>query len=83
MRKESVKKIAVFDQGHPVFYQLMTKARELFDGDDTEFIRISCEDPNPMIVTDRVEAIVRHFFRTPFSVFDDKDSCLFCFLNYI
>lgn len=45
MKKESVKKIAVFDQGHPVFWQLMTKAKELFggEGSDVEFLRIACE----------------------------------------
>ena len=40
MMNQPVKKIAVFDQGHPVFWQLMTKAKELFP-QDTEFIRIA------------------------------------------
>lgn len=44
MKKKSVKKIAVFDQGAPVFFQLMTKAKELFDGQDAEFIRIACDE---------------------------------------
>lgn len=40
MNNQSVRKIAVFDQGHPVFWQLMTKAKELFP-QDAEFIRIA------------------------------------------
>ena len=40
MTNRPVKKIAVFDQGHPVFWQLMTKAKELFP-QDAEFIRIA------------------------------------------
>ena len=42
MRIQNVKKVMVLDQGHPVFYQLMTRAKELFGGQDTEFIRADC-----------------------------------------
>ena len=41
MKKESVKKIIVVDQGHPVFFQMMTKARKLFGTDDVDYIRLS------------------------------------------
>ena len=44
MMNQPVKKIAVFDQGHPVFWQLMTKAKELFPEKDVEFIRIAAAD---------------------------------------
>lgn len=43
MRKDTIKKIAVFDQGHPVAEQLMAKAESLFDAGQTEFVRIARE----------------------------------------
>lgn len=43
MRKDTIKKIVVFDQGHPVAEQLMAKAESLFDAGQTEFVRIVCE----------------------------------------
>ena len=35
MRKDTIKKIAVFDQSHPVAEQLMAKAESLFDAGQT------------------------------------------------
>ncbi|MBQ6370531.1 MAG: hypothetical protein IJJ21_02980, partial [Firmicutes bacterium] len=43
MRKDTIKKIVVFDQGHPVAEQLMAKAESLFDAGQTEFVRIARE----------------------------------------
>ncbi|MDO4545245.1 MAG: electron transfer flavoprotein subunit alpha/FixB family protein [Bacillota bacterium] len=78
MKKLQIKTVMVFDQmeagsEHPAFFQLMTKAKELFAGEDVRFIRagmalpgytagteddISRELENPEIVTAFLERAV-------------------------
>lgn len=42
MHQNEVRKVMVLDQGHPVFYQLLCRAKELFGSADTEYVRLDC-----------------------------------------
>ena len=70
MGNHPANKIMVFDEGHPVFFQLMTKAKELFPEEGTEFVRLALPEGtgasaagpaavNHMAVIDLLETAVR------------------------
>lgn len=66
MRKSDVKKVLVFDQGlegktHPVFFQLMAKAKEVFGEQDTVYAGLHVYTDHPETAVAAMEQAVREY----------------------